>query len=130
MGRDFFLILSSSSEDRADLFADRAVFAKVVISVLREKFSGSNFPKRKKISYTARSRISRTAIGSSRWGEEHAADNIIRLIDAMEICNRLAAGVQDRLNLFKEAMLDEVDLVTNGYLSHRQRKAVRSFSAA
>ncbi len=76
---------SSSSEARIDLFADRTSFVKAVIIATRSKWQSFSTDQRNQtyvhIAYLA----GQPEDEALTWGETHAEENIIRLIDAMEL---------------------------------------------
>lgn len=75
-----------SSQPERDLFANRLFLAEVVISVVREKFRSANqFLMYERVWELAGSpALKGWQQSKCSWGKEHAADNIIGLIDAME----------------------------------------------
>ena len=64
--------------------ADRALFNRAVISVLRDKFMALSLEQRSQM-YDHVSKFAGQPQGGTNWGELHAKDNIIGLIDAMEL---------------------------------------------
>ncbi|MBS0653372.1 MAG: leucine-rich repeat domain-containing protein [Verrucomicrobia bacterium] len=80
---------SSSSPDNPmlELLSDRALFARAVIEAASEKINGLD-PAKRRETYWQVWDLAGRPVGDDNWGENHAFDNIIRLIEAMEFATR------------------------------------------
>ncbi len=74
----------SSSEAAPDLFADRASLTKAIITVLQNRWNALTADQRRQ-TYAQVAILAGQPQADANWGEAHAEDNIIRLIDAMEL---------------------------------------------
>lgn len=79
---------SSSSKAQADLFADRTAVVKGVIKATRKKWKSLSQQERMQSYWHVWDMAGRPQSGDPNWGETHAWDNIIRMIDAMELATQ------------------------------------------
>ncbi len=75
---------SSSSEIQEDLFADRSNLAKTLIRTLQDKWAALSNEQHRLV-YAQVSILAGLAKKDANWGEAHAKENIIRLIDALKL---------------------------------------------
>ncbi len=81
-----FLITESPSEIKEDLLANRKHLIEAVILTIRKKLR-SLPDEQLKVAYAQIATLARNRKAGPKWGKRHAADNIIRFIDAIALTN-------------------------------------------